>query len=162
MAKHHNHEFVRLTIDGKVLSGASEETQYKEWFEAQNTAGLQLYAGIDGPLFDVTTVNLVASPGTGALLEAFLKRGYHDIKIEIVSRSSDKFSDSYESVKTVYFGCSIHEIMIKADDEDVLLTRISFTPEDKVEITLQVPNKDDGALEKIGPITYDIAAKNLA
>jgi hypothetical protein len=79
MAKHNNSEFVKITVDGKVLPGASEEAQYKEWFEGHNPIGLQLYAGSDGPIFDVTTLSLVASQGTGTLLETFLKRGHKKI-----------------------------------------------------------------------------------
>ena len=162
MAKHSGSEFVKVTVDGKVLPGASEEAQYKEWFEGYNPTGLQLYAGIDGPVFDVTTLSLVASQGTGALLETFLKRGHKNIVIETVCRSSNKFSDSYESSKIIYHDCHLHEVVLKNDEEGVLYTRISFTPGDKVEVTLQVPDKVDGALAKVGPIVYSIPEKKLA
>lgn len=162
MAKHNNSEFVKITVDGKVLPGASEEAQYKEWFEGHNPIGLQLYAGSDGPIFDVATLSLVASQGTGTLLETFLKRGHKNIIIETVCRSSDKFSDSYESSKIVYHDCNLHEVILTHDEEGVLYTRITFSPENKVEITLQVPDKVDGALAKVGPIVYSIPEKKLA
>ncbi len=161
MAKNYERNFVKLNIDGKDLDGCSIETGYEGWFEATGSTGLQMYSGPEGPEFDISSLYLVASKGTGTFIENYYKRGYKKIIITVVSRGSNEFSESFESLKVVYDGVEIRDILLKNDDTGMLLLCFSFIPQDTIEVTMNVINDKNEGLEKVGPITYSIPKKQL-
>ncbi|MFP1464171.1 hypothetical protein ACLB1E_37195 [Escherichia coli] len=49
-------EFIKLTIDGKVIKGNSQVDKFEEYFEGHSPGGGFHTSGIDGAVFDITTV----------------------------------------------------------------------------------------------------------
>ena len=152
MAKLEECQFIQIKIDGKALTGTSEESEYQGWMEGYASGGLQAYSGTDGVVFDAINVSLLMTPGCGSLLEAYLRRGYKNIDCTVVTRSSDKFGGTYESLKIEY---------TDTEFEGRLFLCTSVIVRGTVRVTMQVPNDKDTGLEKVGPICYDIAAKKL-
>ncbi|MBW5823000.1 type VI secretion system tube protein Hcp [Yersinia enterocolitica] len=160
MAKLPECQFIKITVDGKEIKGASEEEPYKGWMEGFAPTGLQAYSGVDGASFNPLTISLLMTKESSVLYETYLKRGHKTIDVTIVVRSSDKFGSQYESLKVEYKDCHFQYMVIETVDGRLFLNT-SITVEGSVQVTMQVPNNTDSALDKIGPINYDIAAKAL-
>ncbi|MFV8761803.1 hypothetical protein ACNSO7_25450 [Yersinia enterocolitica] len=160
MAKLPECQFIKITIDGKEIKGASEEELYKGWMEGFAPTGLQAYSGVDGASFNSVTMSLLITKETSALYETYLKRGHKEIDVTIVVRSSNKFGSQYESIRTEYRDCNLEYMVVETVDGRLFLNT-SITVDGSVQVTMQVPNSTDTGLDKIGPIIYDIAAKTL-
>lgn len=159
MAKLQDCQFIQINIDGKIIDGSSEEKSYIKWMEGYSPAGLATYAGADGAYFESCYASILVTKETSNLYEQYLKRGYKKIIITIVHRGSDHLDQNYEIQRTVYNDCKINSLNIAMQDK--LFMNLSFTFEGMVELTLNVPNATDEALDKIGPIKYDIPKKAL-
>lgn len=159
MAKLQDCQFIQINIDGKIVDGSSEEKSYIKWMEGYSPAGLSTYAGADGAYFESCHASILVTKETSNLYEQYLKRGYKKIIITIVHRGSDHLDQNYEIQRTVYNDCKINSLNIAMQDK--LFMNLSFTFEGMVELTLNVPNATDEALDKIGPIKYDIPKKAL-
>ncbi|RJT12762.1 hypothetical protein [Rahnella inusitata] len=159
MAKLQECQFVQISIDGKAVKGSSEEAGYKEWMEGFAPSGLSTYSGQDGAMFDSCHISLQVTKETSNLYEKYLQRGYKDLTITIVHRSSDHYKEDYECQRTVYHNCKISTMNFEKRDQ--LFLNMSFSFEGAVEVTFYAPNADETALDQIGPIKYDIPKKAL-
>jgi hypothetical protein len=159
MAKLKDCQFIEIKIDNKVISGSSEEKNYSKWMEGFAPAGISTISGPDGTHFDSVYMSLVVTKQSSDLFEQYLKRGYKEISVTIVHRASDKYSQNYESQRTVYGTCNIQRFDYEM--RDMLFMNLSFEFTGTVEITFNVPNDNETGLDKIGPIKYDIPKKTL-
>ena len=159
MAKLKDCQFIEIKIDGKVISGSSEEKKYAKWMEGYASGGINTVSGQDGAYFDHVNMSLLMTKDTSSFYEYYLKRGYKEIIITIVHRGSDQFDQDYEVQRTVYSKCKINSLSIQRRDN--LFMDIIFTLEGMIEVTFNVPNATGSALDKIGPIKYDIPEKAL-
>ncbi|MFQ6247188.1 hypothetical protein ACLMPP_22310 [Yersinia enterocolitica] len=160
MAKLSGCQFIKITVDGKEIKGASEEEPYKGWMEGYAPTGLQAYSGVDGASFNSVTMSLLITKEISALYETYLKRGYKQIDVTIVVRNSNKFGSQYESMRMEYSDCNLEYMVIETVDGQLFLNT-SISVDGSVQVTMQVPNSTDTELDKIGPINYDIAARTL-
>ncbi len=156
MAKNNENLFVQLTVDGKNLEGGSLETGYERWFETSEWSGLQMYSGDEGPVFDTNYLSLTVSKGIGSFIECFYKRGYNELKVTVVRRSSNEFSESCETLKVVYSWVEIKHISLNDNN-----FHFAFDPRDTIEVTMNVINDKNEGIEKVGPITYSIPKKKI-
>lgn len=159
MAKLADCQFIEIKIDGKVISGSSEEAKYKKWMEGYAANGLRSYSGQDGANFEICNASILVTKETSSLFEWYLKRGYKNIDITIVHRGSDAHDADYEVQRTVYKDCSF--LSLNIEQQDKLFMNLSFAFQGVVEVTFQVPNVTDTGLDKIGPIKYSIPEKSL-
>lgn len=159
MAKLQDCQFIEIKIDGKVVSGSSEEDTYKNWMEGYSLPGLTIISGADGAYFDAIRASILMTKESSQLYEKYLKRGYKNIVISIVHRGSDKLNQSYEVQRIVYEKCKLQSLNIELRDH--LFMDLLFSFEESVEVTFNVPNTKDDALDKIGPIKYSIPRKNI-
>ncbi|WP_330984097.1 MULTISPECIES: hypothetical protein [Enterobacterales] len=159
MAKLPDCQFIEIKIDNKIISGSSEESAYKNWMEGYAPAGLATVSGPDGTYFDSIQSSILVTKETSNLFEQYLKRGYKEIVITIVHRGSDKLNQNYEIQRTVYNNCKIQSLNFEMRNK--LFMDLSFAFEGTVEVTFNVPNTAETALDKIGPIKYDIPQKAL-
>ncbi|EAM2857701.1 hypothetical protein AIR33_23555 [Salmonella enterica] len=156
-------QFLQIKVDGKEIGGTSEEKNYTGWMEGFAPVGLSAFANTDGAYFDPVDISLIVTKASGSIFEHFLKRGYKNITITVVHRGSDRFDQNYESQRTIYDNCKIYNISFMKDEgeEGRLFMKLSIIPEGDVEVTFNVPNSKDTALEKIGPVRYSIPEKML-
>lgn len=110
-------------------------------------------------MFDSCHISLQVTKETSNLYEKYLQRGYKDLTITIVHRSSDHYKEDYECQRTVYHNCKISTMNFEKRDQ--LFLNMSFSFEGAVEVTFYAPNADETALDQIGPIKYDIPKKAL-
>lgn len=160
MAKLQDCQFIEIKIDGKTVAGACEESTYKGWMEGFVPAGLTTYAGPDTTYFDSISGSFLATKESSELFEKYLNRGYNNIIVTIVHRGSDKLKGNYEIQRTVYEDCEFHNLAYEMRDQ--LFINFMFIFKKSVEVTFNVPNTNDNALEKIGPTKYLIPEKKLA
>lgn len=159
MAKLQNCQFIEIKIDGKTVAGSSEETTYKNWMEGYAVAGLPAIAGPDSVLFDTVHTSVLVTKESSELYEKYLKRGYKNVVITIVHRGSNKLNEDYEIQRTVYENCKFNRFNFEMREQ--LFMDVSFTFEESVEVTFNVPNAKDDSLDKVGPIKYSIPAKKI-
>ncbi|MRT15087.1 hypothetical protein GJV07_22670 [Enterobacteriaceae bacterium RIT711] len=159
MSKLKDCQFIEIKIDNKLISGSSEEKDYKQWMEGFVQAGLSTMAGPDGTYFDSVNLSILATKESSSLFENYLQRGYNDISFTIVHRASDKYSKNYEAQRTVYNTCNIQRLDYEMREH--LFINLSFSFEGTLEVTFNVPNDTETGLDKIGPIKYDIPKKEL-
>ncbi|PIJ48242.1 hypothetical protein BL250_14420 [Erwinia sp. OLTSP20] len=159
MAKLQDCQFIEIKIDGKVVSGSSEETNYKNWMEGYAPAGLATIAGPDGIYFDSVHISILATKQTSELYEKYLNRGYKNITITIVHRGSDKLNQNYEIQRTVYDSCNFQSLNFEMRDK--FFIDLTFTFEESVQVTFNVPNTKDDGLDKVGPTKYSIPQKKI-
>lgn len=160
MAKLQDCQFIEIKIDGNTVAGSSEEATYKNWMEGYAPAGLNTIAGPDSAFFDAINASVLVTKESSKLYEKYLNRGYKNIVITIVHRGSDKLNQNYEIQRTVYDNCNFHTLNFEMRDK--LFMDLSFTFEESVEVTFNVPNTKDDGLDKVGPIKYNIPAKKIA
>lgn len=154
-------EFIKITIDGKVIKGNSTVENCSDYFEGNSPQAFRAFAGIDGAVFDLTTLKLKVTKQIQEVIEHFFKRGEKEIVIEILRRESTKTNSAYSSYKITYNGCRLHDIMLAHDHDTNLYIELSFTPEESVAIELHVPSNDGKKTEKLGPITYNLYKETL-
>ncbi|EFI0577503.1 type VI secretion protein [Escherichia coli] len=154
-------EFIKLTIDGKVIKGNSPVDKFEEYFEGHSPQAFRAFSGIDGAVFDITTVCLRVTKQTQEFLELFFKRGEKNIDIEILRSESTKSSSSYSSFKVIYCCCRLHDVMLSHDHDSNLVLEMSFSPENSVSLEMNIPSPDGKSTEKLGPITYSLEKQKL-
>ncbi|WP_237932224.1 hypothetical protein [Buttiauxella sp. S19-1] len=159
MSKLKDCQFIELKIDNAVIAGSSEEETYKNWMEGYAPPGLSTMSGPDGTYFDAAKVSILVTKETSDLYEKYLKRGYKNITITVVHRGSDKLNQDYEIQRTVYDNCNFQSLSFVMQDQ--LFMDMSFTFEESVETTFNVPNAKDDGLDKVGPIKYNIPQKKI-
>lgn len=159
MAKLADCQFIQISIDGKPVGGSSEETDYKDWMEGYAPSGLSTYSGLDGTYFDTCQVSIQVTKETSTLYEKYLQRGYKDLSITIVHRSSDHYKTTYDAQRTAYTNCKISSMNFEKRDH--LFMNMAFSVEGTVEVTFLTPNDTETELDKVGPIKYDISKKVL-
>ncbi|EMF07048.1 hypothetical protein [Serratia marcescens] len=159
MAKLQDCQFIEIKIDNKVISGSSEEPNYKNWMEGFVPGGLTTIAGPDGTYFDSVHMSILVTKETNTLFEKYLSRGHKEISITIVHRGSDKYSKDYEIQRTIYSTCNFQSFSFSMREK--LFMDVSFIFEGTIELTLNAPNATETGLDKIGPIKYDIPQKKL-
>lgn len=160
MPKLQDCQFIQISIDNKELKGSSEEEKYKNWFEGYSPVGLATSSGPDGAYFEYGNFSVVVTKDASNLYEKFLSRGYKQITITIVHRGSNSTDKDYEIQRCVYKGCNFSYLNFVMDDNKLFIS-CSFRFDQSVVVTFNVPNADGTALDKIGPITYDIPQKTL-
>jgi len=160
MAKLQDCQFIEIKIDNSVISGSSEEASYKGWMEGYAPAGLSTVAGPDGTYFNPVQASILVTKDSSKLYEKYLQRGYKNITITIVHRGSDKLNQNYEIQRTVYDNCNFGHLDF--DMRDQLFMELSFSFEESVEVTFNVPNTKDDGLDKVGPIKYNVPQKKIA
>jgi hypothetical protein len=152
-------QFIQISIDDKILEGASEEAKYSKWMEGYASPGMNTLSYPDGVSFDPVRMSVLVTKDSSALLTKFLQRGYKKIKITVVHRGTNKFDADYEMQRTVYSDCKIMSLNVEYRDK--MFMDVVFVFEDTIETTLNVPNAADDGLDKIGPISYSIPKKKL-
>ena len=154
-------EFVKITIDGKIIKGNSKVDQCDDYFDGNSPQAFRAFASIDGTGFDLVNVKLKVTKEIQKVLEHFFKRGEKDIVIEIVRRESTKSGSAYSSYKVIYNGCRLHELLLSHDYDTNLSLDISFSPEESVSLEMNLPSADGKSTEKLGPITYNLYKEML-
>ncbi|CNK96697.1 Uncharacterised protein [Yersinia enterocolitica] len=159
MSKLQDCQFIEIKIDSNTVAGSSEEKTYKSWMEGYAPAGLTTIAGEDGIYFGEVHTSVLVTKETIELYEKYLKRGYKNIVITIVHRGSDKLSQDYEIQRAVYENCKLSSLNFETRGQ--LFMDLSFTFEESVAITFNVPNAKDDGLDKVGPTKYSIPQKKI-
>ncbi|EPK3756000.1 type VI secretion protein [Escherichia coli] len=154
-------EFVRITIDDKIIKGNSKVNNSDEYFDAHCPHAFRAFAGIDGAVFDVCNLKLKVTKQTQDIIEQFFKRGEKSVKIEVLRRESTKSGSDYSSFKVTYDGCHLHDILLAHDGNSELYLELSFSPEGLVTIEMNIPSPDGKSTEKLGPITYSLQKQIL-
>ncbi|EDA3267903.1 TPA: type VI secretion protein [Salmonella enterica] len=149
-------EFIKITIDGKVIKGNSAVDKCNDYFDGDSPHAFHAFAGIDGTFFDLVTLRLKVTKEIQSILENFFKRGGKKVTIEILRRESTEVSSAYASYSIIYDGCRIHDIILKHEHDTNLALEMSFTPEESVSIELNIPSDDGNKTDKIGPIKYSL------
>lgn len=160
MAKLPECQFIEITENGNKIEGTSTEKNYDKWVEGYSPLSLSIVSGSDGPYFNSVQLSFLFSDGIKTLYENYLKQGHKDLTITIVHRGSDKNGNNYDILKVTYADCRIG--LMKYEQRDSLLfMSIIIDCKGTVELTTNVPNAKTDALDKIGPIKYDIAQKTI-
>ncbi|TPG64280.1 hypothetical protein [Ewingella americana] len=159
MSKLENCQFIQISIDGNTVDGNCEEADYKSWNEGYLPVSLSTYSGPDGTYFDSASISILVTEKTSTLYEKYLSRGYKKINITLVYRGSNKLNANYEIQRTVYTDCRLNSLNFEMRDH--LFLNLNFSVEQEIEVTFNVPNKDDSALDKVGPVKFDIPTKKL-
>ncbi|WP_306799899.1 type VI secretion protein [Escherichia marmotae] len=154
-------EFVKITIDGKVIKGNSKVDNCSDYFEGHCPQAFHAFAGIDGTVFDLINLKLRVTKQIQEVLENFFKRGEKEVVIEILRRESTKSSCVYSSFKVIYQGCRLHDVLLAHDHDASLFLELSFTPEESVSIEMNIPSSDGKSTEKLGPIKYSLYKEAL-
>ncbi|EHP8224606.1 type VI secretion protein, partial [Escherichia coli] len=144
-------EFVKITIDGKIIKGNSKVDQCTDYFDGNCPQAFHAFASIDGTVFDLVNIKLKVTKEIQLLLEHFFKRGEKDIVIEIVRRESTKSGSAYSSFKVIYNGCRLHDLLLSHDYDTNLCLEMSFSPEESVSLEMNLPSADGKSTEKLGP-----------
>ncbi|HFO3719313.1 TPA: type VI secretion protein, partial [Escherichia coli] len=135
-------EFVKITIDGKIIKGNSKVDQCTDYFDGNCPQAFHAFASIDGTVFDLVNIKLKVTKEIQLLLEHFFKRGEKDIVIEIVRRESTKSGSAYSSFKVIYNGCRLHDLLLSHDYDTNLCLEMSFSPEESVSLEMNLPSAD--------------------
>ena len=154
-------EFVKITIDGKIIKGNSKVEQCTDYFVGNCPQAFHAFASIDGTVFDLVNIKLKVTKEIQLLLEHFFKRGEKDIVIEIVRKESTKSGSAYSSFKVIYNGCRLHDLLLSHDYDTNLCLEMSFSPEESVSLEMNLPSADGKSTEKLGPITYNLYKEML-
>jgi hypothetical protein len=160
MAKLQGCQFIQISVDGKVISGSSQEESHSKWFEGYSPAGPTIIFQTDGGIFDTCHISVLTSKEIGTLYEHCLKRGHKKIDITVVHRGTDKLDKNYETQRVIYHDCIIN--FLNFEHKEDLFMNLAFTVQGDVEVTFNVPDDDGKKLTKIGPIKYDIQKKQIA
>ncbi|EEQ3932022.1 type VI secretion protein [Escherichia coli] len=160
-ASGNSREFIKFTVDGKVIKGNSKVSKYSDYFEGGCPIAFQAFAGHDGTVFDWVNLKLRVTKQAQNILEEFFKRGEKLIEIEVLRRESTKSGSDYQSFKVIYNGCRLYNISLAHNSDSALWLDMSFIPEDSVSIEMNIPSADGKSTEKVGPITYSLSKEEL-
>ncbi|HBC9793844.1 type VI secretion protein [Escherichia coli] len=154
-------EFVKVTIDDKVIKGNSKVNNCNDYFDAYCPNAFRAFSSIDGSVFDICNLKLKVTKQTQEIIETFFKRGEKSVKIEVLRRESTRSGSEYSSFKVIYDGCHLHDILLAHDNDSNLIFELSFSPENLVSIEMNIPSSDGKSTEKLGPITYSLEKQTL-
>ena len=149
-------EFVKITIDDKIIKGNSKVNNRDDYFDAYCPHAFRAFAGIDGALFDVCNLKLKVTKQIQEVIESFFKRGEKSVKIEVSRSESTKSGSDYSSFKVTYDGCRLYDILLTHNENSELCLELSFSPEDSVTIEMNITSPDGKSTEKLGQIKYSL------